>query len=208
MAVLRIGIVDTGLNPWHSHVRGSVTGCRIFLEADGSVAEDGDFRDVIGHGTAVAGVIREAFPEAQIFAVRVFDAEVVTYPTLVARGILRAAAEQCDYVNLSVSVPPGVGNEALAAACAAAIEAGAVLVASARPDRTGWLPASVPGVYAVTADDALASGEIRVDGPLQLRATGRPRDLRTLPREANLQGHSFACARALVHLARRHRAAA
>jgi subtilisin family serine protease len=107
MAVLRIGIVDTGLNPWHSHVRGSVTGCRIFLGADGSVAEDGDFRDVIGHGTAVAGVIREAFPEAEIFAVRVFDAEEVTYPTLVARGILRAAAEQCDYVNLSISVPPG-----------------------------------------------------------------------------------------------------
>lgn len=200
MAAPRIGIVDSGLNPWHSHVRGSIEGCRIYLDAEKRIAEDGDFRDLIGHGTAVAGVIREAFPDAEIFAVRVFDVEDITYPSLVARGILRAAAEQCAYVNLSVSVPPGPGSEVLTAACAAALEAGCVLVASAQPDRPGWLPASVPGVYAVTADDALAFGEIRMDDPLRLRALGRPRDLDELPRHANLWGHSFACARGLVHL--------
>jgi subtilisin family serine protease len=202
MAVLRIGIVDSGLNPWHSHVRGSVEGCRIYLDAERRIAEDGDFRDLIGHGTAVAGVIREAFPDAEILAVRVFDVEDITYPSLVARGILRAAAEHCDYLNLSVSMPPGPGSEVLTAACAAALEAGCVLVASAQPDRPGWLPASVPGVCAVTADDALAFDEIRVDGPLRLRAPGRPRDLDGLPRQANLWGHSFACARGLVHLAK------
>ena len=103
-AVLRIGIVDTGVNPWHSHVRGHVTGCRIHAGADGTIAEDGDFSDPVGHGTAVAGVIREAFPDAEIYAVRVFDAVDVTYPSLVARGILRAAAEGCAFVNLSLSL--------------------------------------------------------------------------------------------------------
>jgi len=201
MAALRIGIVDSGLNPWHSHVRGSVAGCRLYLDGDGRIAEDGAFRDLTGHGTAIAGIIREAFPDAEIFAVRVFDAEDVTYPSLVARGILRAAAERCDYVNLSMSVPPGPGSDVLSAACADAREAGCVLVASAQPDRPGWLPASVPGVCAVTADDALAFGEIRADGLLRLRAPGRPRDLAGLPRHANLWGHSFACARGLVHLA-------
>ena len=31
-------------------------------------------------------------------------------PSLVARGILRAAAEACDVINLSWSVPPGPGT--------------------------------------------------------------------------------------------------
>jgi len=208
MKPLRIGVVDTGVNPWHSHVRGNVTGCRIFVAPDGSICEDGEFFDPIGHGTAVAGVIREAFPDALIFAVRVFDECDATYPSLVARGILRAAAEGCDFVNVSLSLPPGPGDAAMTAACAAAVDAGCVLVASARPDRPAWLPASLPGIFTVTADDSLAFGEVRACGPLRLTAPGRPRDLAVVPQDANLAGHSFACARGLVHLARQPRAAA
>jgi subtilisin family serine protease len=194
MATLRIGVVDTGANPWHSHLRGNVTGCRVYRGPDGSIREDGDFRDSVGHGTAVAAIIREAFPDAAIFAVRVFDDEVATYPSLVARGILRAAAARCAYVNLSLSIPPG--------------PAGCILVASAPPDRTCSLPAALPGVYAVTADDTLTCGEVRECGPWRLAALGRPRDLAPMPRDANFSGYSFACARALVHLARQRRAAA
>ena len=208
MTALRIGVVDTGLNPWHSHVRGNVTGCRIFVGPDGRLHEDVDFRDEVGHGTAVAAVIREAFPDAEIFAVRVFGAGDATYPSLVARGILRAAAEQCGFVNLSLSVAPGRGDEVLTTACVVAREAGCVLVASARPDRRGWLPASLPGIYAVTTDDALNFGDVRIDGPFQLAAPGSPRDLGFVSRGANLWGPSFACARGLVHLARESRAAA
>jgi len=204
---MRIGIVDTGVNAWHSHVRGHVTGRRIFLGPDGTLQEDGDFRDPVGHGTAIAGVIREAFPEAEIYAVRVFDAGNTTYPSLVARGILRAAAEQCDFVNVSVSVAPGPGQDVIAAACAAAIAAGCLIIASMRPDQPGWLPASLPGVYAVTADDSLAFGDVQSRGRLQLAAPGRPRDLGSVPRELNLCGHSFACARGLVFLARQARGA-
>jgi subtilisin family serine protease len=208
MAALRIGVVDTGVNPWHSHVRGNVTGCRIYPGPGRSIREDGDFRDSVGHGTAIAGVIREAFRDAEIFAVRVFGEGGATYPSLVARGILRAAAARCAFVNLSLSVPPGPGDDVLAMACRSAHDAGSVLVASARPDRPGWLPAALPGVYAVTADDTLEVGEIRECGPLRLVAPGWPRDLALVPQHANLAGHSFACARALVYLAMRRRAAA
>jgi subtilisin family serine protease len=200
---MKIGIVDTGVNPWHSHVRGRITGCRIFLGPDGTLGEDADFRDPVGHGTAVAGVIREALPDAVIFAVRVFDAHNTTYPSLVARGILRAAAEQCDFVNISVALPPGPGHDVVAMACASAIESGCVLVAPARADQPGWLPAALPGVYAVSADDSLAFGAVRTVGPMRLAASGRPRGLGGLAPDANLRGPSFACAHGLVHLVRR-----
>ena len=202
MSTLRIGIVDTGVNAWHSHVRGSVTGCRVFLLPDGTIAEDEDFRDPIGHGTAVAGVIREALPNAEIFAVRVFDEGAATYPSLVARGILRAAASECAFVNLSLAIPPGPGEAMVAAACAAAIASGCTLVASVRPDRCDWLPAALPGVHAVSADDSVANGALRALGGERFAAPGRPRDLPLAPGGSNFAGPSFACARGLVHLAR------
>ena len=204
MAVLRIGIVDTGVNPWHSHVRGAVAGCRIRLGPSGKIEEDGEFHDAIGHGTAVAGVIRQSFPDAHLFAVRVFDMGRSTYPSLIGRGILRAAAEGCAFINLSIAIPPQAGAQVVGAACAAALAAGCTLVAAARDDGQEWLPASLPGVHAVTRDDALAAGEVRTHGPLRLAAPGHPRDLQSFPDEANFAGESFACARGLVHLARRH----
>jgi len=200
---LRIGVIDTGVNPWHSHVRGRVAGCRVYAAVDGTIREDGDFCDPVGHGTAVAGVLREGLPDAELFAVRVFDEDLATYPSLVARGILRAAAEGCQVVNLSLAVPPGPGSLALAEACAAAAEAGCTLVAAGRPEAPGLLPAALPGVLRVLADDGLGPGEVRApgDGSFTWRAAGRPRDLRGLPTEANLWGPSFACAWVSAHLA-------
>ena len=202
---LRIAVVDTGVNPWHSHVRGAVDGCRVFLAEDGTVREDADFRDPVGHGTAVAGVIRAGLPAAEIFAVRVFDEALRTYPSLVARGILRAAAEGCRVINLSLSVSGGPGTPALADACAAAREAGCLLVAAGLPGVRGLLPASLPGVVGVEADDSLPLGEVAVHPgrPYPYAAPGRPRDLGGLPPAANLWGASFACARVAVHLAAR-----
>jgi hypothetical protein len=201
-AALRIGIVDTGVNPWHSHVRGAVRGRRMFVAADGALAEDDDFHDRIGHGTAVAGVIRAALPDAELFALRVFDGAKVTYPSLVARAILRAAAEECAFINLSLGVPPGPGSSAVEDACAAALDAGCVLVASRPPDRTDWLPGALAGVHTAVADDALLDGVVAARGRLHLAASGRPRDLARVPAQGNLWGHSFACARVLAHLAR------
>ncbi len=198
-----IGVVDTGVNAWHSHVRGHVDGCAMFVADDGSLREGDDWRDACGHGTAVAGVLREGLPHARLYAVRVFDASLATYPSLVARGILRAASAGCEYINLSLAVPPGPGTEALAGACAAALRAGCTIVAAEAPGRDDWLPARLPGVHRVRADDTLDPGEVRVRGPRRLAASGRPRDLERLA-HANFAGASFACARALVHLARQH----
>lgn len=196
----RVAIVDTGVNAWHSHVGGRVSGCRLYLGAGGAIREDGDHRDAVGHGTAVAGIIREGLPGAELFAVRVFDGAGATFPSLVARGILRAAAEGCEILNLSLTVGDGPGSELVAEACEAALEAGCLLVASASPTAPRALPASLPGVVSAAADDRLAFGEVRELAPRSFAAPGRPRDLRGLPRQANLWGASFACARVAVHL--------
>jgi subtilisin family serine protease len=200
---LLIGIVDTGINPWHSHVRGDVRGCRLYVNSDGRICEDGDFHDLVGHGTAVAGVLRKALPEARFFAVRVFEQGLTTYPSLVARGILRAAAVGCDVINLSLALPSNSGAELITDACFSARQAGAVLVAAGHPERPGLLPASLPGVYGVISDDQLEDDEIEMHGggPYPCRARGIPRKLDNIQPNANLWGHSLACARVTAYVA-------
>ncbi len=200
---LLIGIIDTGVNPWHSHVRGDVRGCRIFLNENQGICEDSDFFDPLGHGTAVAGILRKALPAAEIFAVRVFENDLTTYPSLVARAILRAAAEGCDVINLSLALPSGIGAELLADACATAQQAGSILVAAGDPQQPGLLPASLSGVYEVIADDSLEDEQIEMHagGAYPCRARAYPRELDSIPPEANLWGHSLACARVTAYLA-------
>lgn len=205
--MVRIGIIDTGVNPWHSHVRGKVDGLRIYVDGDGSISEDEDFRDPVGHGTAVAGVLREAMPDAELYAVRVFNESLVTYPSLVARGILRAAAAGCDVINMSLAIAAGEADQLLADACEAAHDAGCVLVAADRREARGEsftvLPAALPMVFKVEADDTLSPGEVIIatDGSLRCRAPGVPRDLGSLMPGKNLWGSSFACARVTAYLA-------
>ncbi|MHB8766295.1 MAG: hypothetical protein ACYDA8_18410, partial [Deferrisomatales bacterium] len=114
-----------------------------------------------------------------------------------ARGILRAAAEGCAVINLSLALAPGPGAEVLAEACAEALAAGCTLVAAGRPGQPGLWPAALPGVLGAVAEDGLAAGQVshRPGEPYPYAASGRPRDLAGLPPGANLWGHSFACAR-------------
>jgi len=203
MKKLLIGMVDTGVNPWHSHVRGEVRGCRLYVDSSGKICEDNDFSDPVGHGTAVAGVLRQALPAAGLFVVRIFDNELSTYPSLLARGILRAAAEGCDVINLSCSVPPGPGTGLIADACAAAHQAGSILVAAGQPGHPGLLPASLPDVLGVICADGFEDDRIELhgNGPYPCRARGRPRQLDNIPPSSNLSGDSLACARVTAHLA-------
>jgi len=204
MQKLLIGIIDTGVNPWHSHVGGDVNGCRLYVNDDGEICEDRDFRDLIGHGTAVAGVLRDALPDSSFFAVRVFENELTTYPSLLARGILRAAAEGCDVINMSLALPSAHPATTVSEACLAAREAGSVLVAAGHPGNPSLLPACLPGVHGVISDDMLDDDEVVLNGvePYACRASGRPRKLKNTPAVANLHGHSLACARVTAYQAR------
>ena len=202
-ARVRIGVIDTGINPWHSHVRGGVTGCRIYLDGGGRVREDDDFRDQVGHGTAVAGILRQQLPDAELFAVRVFERDLSSYPSLVARAVLRAAAAGCSILNLSLGMAPGPGSGLLSMACRQVMESGCIIVAAGHPDNARLLPASIPGVLGVLADDRVPAGEIRKDHDrcCPYAASGSPRDLEALRTSDNLWGSSFACARVTAYFA-------
>ena len=71
---VRVAVIDSGVNATHPHV-GEVAG-GIAIDEQG--VERADYLDRLGHGTAVTAAIREKAPDAELFAVKVFDRSLST----------------------------------------------------------------------------------------------------------------------------------
>jgi subtilisin family serine protease len=181
MPGLRIGIIDSGINPAHPHVQGApVSGARIGLYQNTS----GDMLDYLGHGTAVAGAIRSHCAEAELFIAKVFDKTLQTRTEVILRAIAWCTEQQVQIINLSL----GTHN----AAHSAAFEewASKVTLISA----AGALPGGLKGVVTVSEDPELQRDEWKRTGDLTFLASGRPRPIPGRSEEENLGGVSFAVA--------------
>ncbi len=193
---VRVAVLDSGVNAQHSHIQGVAGGIHFWWREDGSVAGDDDFRDLLGHGTAVAGVIRAKAPEAELYAVRVFDRELRTHAVVVAAGIRWAVQNRMQIINISLGTEKDEHRRVLETACDEAAAAGVILVAAADPGERAWFPANFDNVIAVCGDPICAWDEhmYRPDHPISFRAHPSPRPLSGRPQRLNLRGHSFAAA--------------
>jgi subtilase family protein len=134
-----VDLVDQDGGPWER---------RDGLNQDGQGAPDDGF----GHGTAVAGLVLAAAPEALIMPVRVLDTEGRGTAAEVAIEIRRAVDAGAHVINLSLGTD--TFSVVLSDAVAYAHDHGVVVVAAAGNDgdKNGVeYPASERGVVAVTA---------------------------------------------------------
>jgi len=183
-----VGIIDSGVNPRHPHVRGVVAG-RCFVP--GEAAEN--YLDVMGHGTAVAGAICEKAEGIELYIAKVFDKRLVTSVDVLMEALDWCLAQPVKLINLSLST----GNEAhrgrFEERVERAKEAGIRIVSPA-----GGLPGCLDGVAGVTLDDSVGRLEYRTG----YAACGWPRPIPGMPQERNLYGISFAVANVTGCLAR------
>jgi subtilisin family serine protease len=91
---VRVAILDSGINPAHPHVAGVAGG--VAITADG---ESTNYLDIIGHGTAVAGAIREKALDAELYAVKVFDRSLRTNADTIVRALDWAIEQEMHVVN-------------------------------------------------------------------------------------------------------------
>lgn len=191
---VRIGVVDSGVATGHPHVGGVAGG--VAIRADGRV--DVDAMDRIGHGTAVAAAIREKVPEAELYAVKVFDRALSSDVAILVRGIEWAVEAGCQLINLSLGTRQAQHEPRLQQVVTWAAEHGSVIVAAGAADDSRWLPGSLPGVLEVRADWDCPRNTFRVErsatGGVICRASGYPREIPGIPPERNLKGVSFAVA--------------
>ncbi|HVT40947.1 MAG TPA: S8 family serine peptidase [Gemmatimonadaceae bacterium] len=198
---VRVAVIDSGVTAGHPHVGAVAQSVRV----DAGIHAD-DVLDRLGHGTAVAAVIREKAPASELMSVKVFDRALSTSAEALARGITWAADEGVRLINLSLGTRIQEREELLLAAIAHAASRGAIVVSAAESDGVRWLPGSLPGVAGVLLDWKLERYEIAVrldeSAHPSFRASGYPRPIPGVPRERNLSGASFSVANVTGFLAR------
>jgi Subtilase family len=180
---VKVAIIDSGIHLDHPHV-GRVAG--------GVGIISGDFLDRLGHGTAVAGAIREKAPDAEIYAVKVFDTRLSANIDVILRALEWCIAHQMDLINLSL----GTANQAHRERFERTLAPGSRVVSAAH-----LLPGSLPNVIGVAPDEDCPRDEYRYrDGVYY--ASPYPRSIPGVPVERNLHGASFAVANMTGLLAR------
>jgi len=188
---VRVAILDSGINPDHPHV-GRVMG-GIFFHTKG---ESPDFVDRLGHGTAVAGVIREKTPAAELYAVRIFDSRLAANIETLMRGLDWCLVHGIHVVNLSV----GTANEQHRPRFEDFLHRARsqeVFVVSA----ANMLPGMLEGAIGVDSDPECDRDTCKFRDGIFL-ASPYPRSIPGVPKEYNLHGISFAIANCSGLLAR------
>lgn len=154
---MRVAILDTGVQLNHPDLRGKVLQGYDFVNRDYS-PNDGN-----GHGTHVAGIAAAVTnnytgmagiaPRASILPVRVLGNDGSGSLQDVANGIVYAANQGAQVINLSLGSP--ASSSTLQNAIQYAWNRGAVIVAAAGNDnsRTPNYPANYPNVIAVASTD-------------------------------------------------------
>jgi subtilisin family serine protease len=104
-AGITVAIVDSGVERDHPAVGGMLTrSVRVEPgEEDPVVVEDPEAIDVVGHGTACAGIIHSLAPMADIVSVRVLGPDNRGKGTIFAAGLEWAIANGASVINLSLS---------------------------------------------------------------------------------------------------------
>jgi hypothetical protein len=197
---VRIAMLDSGVYTGNAHIERPIRGGITFaLEGE----QDG-FEDTLGHGTAVCALLQKMAPEADLFAVKVFDRRLATTASTVLRAIDWCVRNKIDVINLSL----GTSNPEHRSLFVAAVERvrgiGATIVSAFEVNGTPMLPGSLPGVIGVVEDPECPRDTYRVlqDGTPRLAACPYPLDIAGVPRERNLRGVSFAVAHVSAQVAR------
>jgi subtilisin family serine protease len=100
---VKVGIVDSGINPNHPAVGGMVRGGVGVKVVDGVVQYDEeDHGDTFGHGTACAGIIHGIAPEAELYAIRVMGPSGGGTGQMFAGGLQWALDNGMQVLNLSL----------------------------------------------------------------------------------------------------------
>jgi subtilisin family serine protease len=195
-AGIRVALIDSGVNAQHSHVGFVAGGVGLAPADDGTIRQQQDFSDRIGHGTALAGILRAKAPQVELYAIKVFgDRLQVSFSVLEAA--LRWGIEQRMHViNLSLGTANATYRDRCLAIIAEANAVGIVLVASSPAGQTNVLPAVLPGVIGVANDDRCGWADYRYvpDDRIPFRAHSCPRPLPGPAQARNFQGPSFASA--------------
>jgi subtilisin family serine protease len=153
-AGVRVAVIDSGVDADHPRVGGVAGGVAFELDATadlGYVEKEGSHDDLVGHGTACAGIIRSIAPEAEIYSVRVLGPNLKGRGPLLHGGVQWTVERGMHVANLSLSSKAEAMFGPLHAIADQAYFSGTVLVCAANNLPGPTYPSQYASVISVAA---------------------------------------------------------
>ena len=152
---ITVAIIDSGVERDHPAVGGRlVRSVRVDLSGEEPVVlEDPEAADVVGHGTACAGIIHGLAPAADIISIRVLGPDNKGKGAAFAAGLEWAIEQGADVVNLSLSSKSDALYAAFHELADAAYFANVLLVSAANNVPGPSYPSLFAAVVSVAAHD-------------------------------------------------------
>ena len=191
-----VAVIDSGINGSHPHVGGVVPGVAFSVADDGVVVQEEGARDEIGHGTAIAGVIRLHAPASQLTALKIFKTDLTASMAALMAALEWAVSAGSQIIHLSLGTTRERYREPLRALCRKAAAQNTFVVAAARSADDQIYPAVFDTVIGVHQDPACPPASLihHPGAPVNFGAHGQPRPIPGLPQTRNFRGSSFAAA--------------
>ncbi len=100
---IKVAVLDSGVEPENPYLNGLTLADDLAVTDDGVQLQigSGEGRDGYGHGTAIAGVIRQVAPEAEIGSFRVLGEQLRSRTALVCEGVRQALDRGYHILNCS-----------------------------------------------------------------------------------------------------------
>ncbi len=160
-----MAVVDSGIDAAHPAV-GRVDraiGWRWDAGQAEAVSTEGPHEDLFGHGTACAGIIRRAAPDATLWSVRVLGSRLTGKGVVFAAGLRWAIAQGARVINLSLSTSRDDYAEMFHDIADEAAFTGVVLVCATNNVPAPTYPAQFSSVISVAAHDGQDPFELDVN---------------------------------------------
>jgi subtilisin family serine protease len=183
---VKVAVLDSGIDGTHplvGEVHGAVAVEAITEPPDTQPGGEprpgvrfvvGPHEDLVGHGTACAGIIRSLAPEAEIYSVRVLGANLKGRGSLFHAGLQWAIDAGMDVLNLSLSSKSDQWYAALHQVADRAYFAGTVMVCAANNMPGPTYPSQYASVVSVAARPGVDAESLtyNVHPPVEFGARG------------------------------------
>jgi uncharacterized NAD-dependent epimerase/dehydratase family protein len=195
---VRVAVVDTGIDVMHPDIGNLQGGVEISIGSDGEpIYSDAYSRDVVGHGTACAAIIRKKAPAVELLSIKILNQDLSADVRALVAAIRWAMEHGIHLVNLSLGTVEKWYLSVLQETCNDACRRGMILVAGGHG--SGWesYPAVFPSVIGVTSKSkgGAWSYVYRPGQPIEFAARGDSQRLAWKDsRYVFLSGVSFAVA--------------
>lgn len=205
----RIVIVDTGIDlscPIFENAKHRIKGISISRNEDMSFCIETTTRnrlcinDEVGHGTAIAGIILNHNPDAELFIVKIFTPETLNTDEQLLVFALEYILENVTFniLNLSLGLCALENNKKLEAICEKYYQSNKIIVSAFDNSGAISFPAAFKNVIGVTNDDSIYQSDqyfVVKNEIVNICAKGRSQKVYWIGgRQYIGKGNSYACA--------------